>query len=368
MTSSTPLHQLADHGQSVWLDLLSRELVSSGDLEKLVKEDGLAGLTSNPSIFEKAIGEGEGYDEQIKELSDEDDEKLVFRALAVKDIQDACDVLYDVWDEGKGQDGYVSLEVDPTLADDADATLEEALTLHGLVDRKNLLIKIPATKPGLTAIEECIAQGKSINVTLIFSLERYTEVAEAYVRGIERLVESGDDPSVVSSVASFFVSRVDTEIDKRLDDIGGHDDLKGKMAIANAKLAYERFREVFSGERWETLEAKGATKQRCLWASTSTKDPNLPDTYYVEALVGDKTVNTMPLETLEAFRDHGKVADTLEQDFAGAHQVFERVEQAGVDLQDVWETLEKEGVEKFAKSFESLLDQVKEKRSELVGA
>jgi transaldolase len=368
MTSSTPLHQLADHGQSVWLDLLSRELVSSGDLEKLVKEDGLAGLTSNPSIFEKAIGEGEGYDEQMKELSGEDDEKLVFRALAIKDIQDACDVLYDVWDAGKGQDGYVSLEVDPTLADDADATLEEALTLHELVDRKNLLIKIPATKPGLTAIEECIAQGKSINVTLIFSLERYTEVAEAYVRGIERLVESGDDPSVVSSVASFFVSRVDTEVDKRLDAIGGHDDLKAKMAIANAKLAYERFLEVFSGERWEALEAKGATKQRCLWASTSTKDPNLPDTYYVEALIGDKTVNTMPLETLEAFRDHGKVADTLEQDFADAHKLFERVEQAGVDLGDVWATLEKEGVEKFAKSFETLLESVREKRSELVGA
>jgi transaldolase len=286
----------------------------------------------------------------------------------VRDIADACDVLRPVWDRTDGRDGYVSLEVDPGLAFETEATVDEAVRLHGLVDRDNVLIKIPATEPGLAAIEESIARGISINVTLIFSLERYEQTVEAYLRGLERLVEGGGDPSRIASVASFFVSRVDTEIDRRLDEAGAPDELKAKMAIANAKLAYQRYTELFAGDRWEALKAKGATTQRCLWASTSTKDPSLPDTYYVEALIGPETVDTMPLETLEAFRDHGTVADTLEADVDQARATFEKVAAAGVDLDDVWETLEREGVEKFSKSFDELLEGVSEKRSELAGA
>jgi transaldolase len=367
--TTTPLHQLADRGQSVWLDLLSRKLIHGGDLERLVREDALAGVTSNPTIFQKAIAGGEGYDEQLRELAQrEDDPRVIFRELAVRDIADACDVLRPVWDRTSGRDGFVSLEVDPDLAFDADATVDEAIRLHGLVDRPNLLVKIPATEPGLTAIEESIARGIPINVTLIFSLERYERTAEAYLRGLERLVEAGGDPSRVASVASFFVSRVDTEIDRRLDEIGAPGELKAKMAIANAKLAYERYQELFAGDRWDALRTRGATPQRCLWASTSTKDPSLPDTYYVEALIGPETVDTMPLETLEAFRDHGTVADTLTAGVDEARETFEKVAAAGVDLEDVWETLEREGVEKFSKSFEELLEGVSAKRSELAGA
>jgi len=368
MTNS-PLHQLADRGQSVWLDLLSRKLVQDGDLERLVREDALGGVTSNPTIFQKAIAGGEGYDEQLRELAgQEDDPRAIFDELAVRDIADACDVLRPVWDRTEGHDGFVSLEVHPGLADEAEATVEEAVRLHGLVDRPNLLVKIPATVPGLKAIEESLARGIPINVTLIFSLERYEQTVEAFLRGIERLAENGGDPSKVASVASFFVSRVDTEIDRRLDEAGAPDELKAKMAIANAKLAYQRYTELFAGDRWEALKAKGAMPQRCLWASTSTKDPSLPDTYYVDALIGPETVNTMPLETLEAFRDHGNVADTLQTGIDEARATFEKVAAAGVDLDDVWETLEREGVEKFSKSFDELLEGVRDKRSELAGA
>jgi transaldolase len=367
--TTTPLHQLADQGQSVWLDLLSRKLVHDGDLERLVREDGLAGLTSNPTIFQKAIAGGEGYDDQLRELAaEEDDPRAIFTALAVRDIADACDVLRPVWERTDGLDGYVSLEVDPGMAFEADATVEEAARLKALVDRPNLLVKIPATEPGLKAIEEAIARGISINVTLIFSLARYEQTVEAYIRGLERLVESGGDPAPIASVASFFVSRVDTEIDRRLEELGAPSELKSKMAIANAKLAYQRYTELFSGDRWEALKAKGANPQRCLWASTSTKDPSLPDTYYVEALIGPETVDTMPLETIEAFRDHGTAAPTLEVDVEGARETFDEVAAAGVDLDDVWDTLEREGVDKFAKSFDELLEGVREKRSELAGA
>ena len=241
--------------------------------------------------------------------------------LATRDIQGACDQFRPVHDEGGGKDGWVSLEVDPNLAHDTQGTIEEAKRLHELVDRPNLFVKIPATKEGLPAIEESIASGIPINVTLIFSLERHREVAEAYVRGLERLVESGGDPGTIASVASFFVSRVDTEADKRLDEIGGHDELKGKLAIANAKLAYQTYKEVFSGDRWKALEDKGASVQRCLWASTSTKNPDYPDTIYVEELVGPETVNTMPRELVEAVLDHGNVrGNTIEEDLDGARQ------------------------------------------------
>src|SRR3954454_18109051 len=363
---STPLQQLNEHGQSVWVDFLSRTFIEDGDLAGLVA-DGVHGVTSNPTIFQGAIAEGDAYDEQLKEvLESESEPKEIFLALAVRDIKAACDELKEVHDSGV--DGWVSLEVDPNLAHDTQGTIDEAKRLSKLVDKPNLFVKIPATKEGLPAIEESIASGIPINVTLIFSLERHREVAEAYVRGLERLVESGGDPGRVASVASFFVSRVDTEADKRLDEAGGHDELKGKLAIANAKLAYQTYKEVFSGDRWQALADKGASVQRPLWASTSTKNEAYKDTIYVEELVGPETVNTMPRELVEAVLDHGKIENTLEQDVDGARKVLEDLEAAGIDYDDVVETLEKEGVEKFAKSFKELFSDVESKRDELVAA
>jgi transaldolase len=366
--AESKLHELSERGQSVWIDSISREWLQGGFLEKLMREDAVVGVTSNPTIFQKALATGTWYDEQLRQvLAEEEDPKEIFYRLAVKDIQNACDVLRRVWDEGEGKDGYVSMEVDPTLAYDRDGTIEEALRLNEWIDKPNLFVKIPATEPGLGAIEECIAQGRPINVTLIFSLERYAAVAEAYLRGLERLVESGGDPRRVASVASFFVSRVDTEADKRLDAAGAPQ-LNGKLAIANAKLAYARYKEIFSGPRWDALAAKGATTQRCLWASTSTKNPEYRDVMYVEELIGPETVNTMPLETIEAFQDHGVVADTLEQGLDEARALLDELARAGVDYDDVTDTLEREGVQKFADSFEELLDGIRAKREQLAAA
>jgi transaldolase len=363
------LHQVSELGQSVWIDFLSRRLIHGGELARMMEEDAVVGVTSNPTIFQKAISEGDAYDEQLREvLTEEDEPKEVFLKLAIKDVQDACDLLRPVWDGGAGQDGYVSIEVDPNLAYDTEATIAEAQRLHELVDRPNCFVKIPATEPGLPAIEEMLARGRSINVTLIFSLQRYAEVVEAFQRGLERLVESGGDPGPVASVASFFVSRVDTEADKRLEELGAPDELKGKLAIANAKLAYQRYKELHSGERWDALAAKGARPQRCLWASTSTKNPAYRDVMYVEELIGPQTVDTMPEETIRAFQDHGEVALTLERDIAEAHRVFERIAEAGVDYDDVVAVLEKEGVDKFSDSFKELLEGVRAKRGELVSA
>jgi transaldolase len=360
------LHRLSALGQSVWIDFLSRDLVHQGELARMMEEDAVTGVTSNPTIFQKAISQGTAYDDQLRDLVEhEDDAKEIFVALAARDVGDACDLMRGVWDGGEGLRGYVSMEVDPTLAYDSDATLAEAKRLHELVDKPNLYVKIPATAAGLGPIEEMIALGKSINVTLIFSLDRHREVMEAYIRGIERLVEGGGDPRGVSSVASFFVSRVDTEADKRLE---GHPELQGKLAVANAKLAYQNWKEVFAGERWAALEAKGASKQWCLWASTSTKNPAYSDVLYVDELIGPDTVNTMPEETIEAFQDHGEVAVTLERDLDEAHRVFEQVEAAGVSVDDVTRTLEAEGVQKFTDSFEELLDGIRAKRGELVSA
>ena len=270
------LHELSEHGVSVWIDSISREWIEYGFLAKLMRDDAVVGVTSNPTIFQKAMAEGDRYDAQLREVAQQvDDPTEIFFALAAEDIKDACDILRPVWDEGGGQDGYVSLEVDPGLAYDRERTLEQALRFHEEIDRPNLFVKIPATEPGLGAIEDAIAKGKSINVTLIFSLDRYRAVVEAYIRGLERLVEAGGDPSPVASVASFFVSRVDTEADKRLEALGNAE-LQGKLAIANAKLAYQHYLEAFRGERWERVAAAGAAKQRCLWASTSTKNPRLP--------------------------------------------------------------------------------------------
>jgi transaldolase len=365
----SPLHELSEQGVSVWFDTLSRELLETGELERMTREDAVVGVTSNPTIFQKALAEGDRYDAQLRSVAErETDATEIFFALAVDDIKAACDVLRPAFDASDGIDGFVSIEVDPTLAYDREATFEQAMRLHELVDKENVYVKIPATRPGLAAIEDAIARGRSINVTLIFSLQRHAEVAEAYIRGLERLVASGGDPSKVLSVASFFVSRVDTEVDKRLE-AAGRTDLQGKLAVANAKLAYQHYLQTFSGERWEFLARKGARPQRCLWASTSTKNPSYPDTIYVAELVGPDVVNTMPLETIRAFQDHGVVVpDTLTSDLSAARQVFSDLAAAGIDYDDVTDTLEAEGVQKFADSFQELLAGIEAKRGALASA
>jgi transaldolase len=366
---SQPLQQLAELGQSVWIDYLSRRFIHDGDLAALI-EKGVRGLTSNPTIFQGAIAEGDAYDEQLREvLRDTDDPKEVFLALAKEDIRDACDLFRPVFDQNdKTRDGWVSLEVDPRLAFDTEGTVEEAKRLHAMIERPNLFIKIPGTEAGLQAIEDTIAAGIPVNVTLLFSLQRHRQAAEAYLRGLRRLRDSGGDLRTVASVASFFVSRVDTEADKRLDQIGGHDELKGKLAIANAKLAYQTYEELFSGSEWEELAQAGGSPQRCLWASTSTKNPAYRDVIYVEELIGPDTVNTMPRETAEAVIDHGKIEVTLTKGVDEAKRTLEAFEEAGISYDDVVATLEREGVEKFAKSFADLFEGVAGKRDELVAA
>src|SRR3954447_14475657 len=365
------LHELTDRGQAVWFDTLSRDLVKTGELEKMMNEDAVTGVTSNPTIFQKALSSGDAYDEDLKKLLEEtDDPSKIFFSLAFQDIRDACDTLKPAYDSSNGVDGYVSMEVEPGIAYDTEKTFEQARWIAKEVDRPNLMVKIPATVPGLPAIEDCTAKGTSINITLIFSLDRYKAVVEAYVRGLERLVAAGGDPSSVASVASFFVSRVDTEADKRLDG-GGHAELKGKLAIANAKLAYQHYLEVFTSKnpRWAYLEGKGATKQRCLWASTSTKNPDYRDVMYVEELIGSETVNTMPLETIRAFQDHGEVrGDTVLEGIEEAHRLLEQLAAAGVDYDDVTDTLEAEGVQKFSDSFGEIVESIHAKRGELAAA
>jgi len=352
-------------GQAPWVDELSREDIKSGELERMI-EDGIVGVTSNPAIFQKAIANSDLYDEQLQELARrEDDPKEIFWEIARTDIQDACDIFMPVYERTGGEDGFISLEVQPDIAHDAQATVDEAARLHEMVDRPNLFVKIPATLPGLVAIEEMIASGKSINVTLIFSLERYREVARAYIRGIRRLVESGGDPSGVRSVASFFVSRIDTEADKRLEELGA-DDLKGKLAIANAKLAYQIYKEIFGGSRWRTLKERGANSQRLLWASTSTKNPDYPDVMYPENLVGPETVDTMPKSTIQAVMDHAEIRPTLKEGVEEAKELLKRLREVGLDYEDVTDVLETEGIQKFADPFNELLEEIKNKGRQLV--
>ena len=358
------LQQLSARGQSVWIDYLSRDLLQSGELKRMMEEDAVVGVTSNPTIFQKALSQGDAYDEQLKELEQAGDAKEIFLHLAVRDVENALDLLMPAY-ERNPEDGYVSMEVDPTFAYDAKATYEEAIRLHEWIRRPNLYVKIPGTKPGLQAIEDCIAAGRSINVTLLFSLEMHKESMEAYLRGLERFVDGGGDPASVRSVASFFVSRVDTETDKRLDAIGTEEALalRGKLAVANAKIAYQHYQQAFSGPRWEALAAKGAFPQRCLWASTSTKNPAYRDVLYVEDLIGPHTVNTMPEETIRAFQDHGEVhGDTVLEGVDEAHRLLEQLAAVGIDYDDVVATLEKEGVQKFSDSFADLLADVRAKR------
>ncbi len=363
------LQELAERGQAVWFDTLSRDLVHSGELKKMMNEDAVTGVTSNPTIFQKALSSGEAYDEDLKKLlAESDDPTEIFFSLALQDIRDAADVLKPAYDASNGVDGYVSMEVEPGVAYDTEKTFAQARWIAKEVDRPNLMVKIPATMPGLPAIEDCTAKGTSINITLIFSLDRYQAVVEAYLRGLERLVASGGDPSKVASVASFFVSRVDSEADKRLE-AAGHPELQGKLAIANAKLAYEHYLEAFSSERWAYLEGKGATKQRCLWASTSTKNPDYRDVMYVEELIGPETVNTMPLETIHAFQDHGEVrGDTVLEGVDEAHALLAKLAEVGVDYDDVTETLEEEGVQKFSDSLDQIVESIRAKRASLAAA
>jgi transaldolase len=360
------LARMQELGQAPWVDEISRDDTRNGGLQQMI-DDGIVGITSNPAIFQKAIAGSDLYDEQLQELArNTDDAKEMFWGVAGTDIQEAADVLKPVYERTGGEDGWVSLEVQPDIAYDSQATIDEAMKLHEMVDRPNLFVKIPATLQGLVAIEEMISRGKSINVTLIFSLERYREVARAYIRGIQRLIENGGDPSGVRSVASFFVSRIDTEADSQLDELGAPDDLKGKLAIANAKLAYHVYKQVFSGARWRTLEAKGANRQRLLWASTSTKNPELPDTIYVEELVGPETVNTMPRNTVEAVMDHAEIRPTLEEGIEEAKQTFARLREAGLDYEAVTDVLEQQGIQKFADPFHELLEEIKNKGKQLV--
>ena len=361
------LHTLAAQGQSVWIDLLSRDFVHSGELQRMIDEDAVTGLTSNPSIFQKAIAGGSDYDEQLAVcLEQTDDPRAIFFELAIADVRDACDVLRPAWEaSGGGDDGFVSLEVDPGLAADTKGTFEQAVDLHARVERPNLYVKIPATLEGLPAIEDCIAAGIPINITLIFSLERYRAVVAAYQRGVSRLVAGGGDPSKVHSVASFFVSRIDTEADRRLGELG-NTQLQGKLGIANAKLAYRHFQEAFAGADWERLAGAGANRQRPLWASTSTKNPAYRDVMYVEELIGPDTVNTMPPETVVAFQDHGEVrGDTVTEDVDAAQQLLADLAAVGVDYDDVVDTLEREGVQKFSDAFDELIGGIESRRGDL---
>ncbi len=356
------LRDLTDAGVSIWLDDLSRERIETGNLAELIKNDFVVGVTTNPSIFAAALADGERYDDQVRELaaSGADVDKTVF-ALTTTDVRNACDVLKPVFDATNGVDGRVSIEVAPGLAFDTDATLASAKELWQEVDRPNLFIKIPATTEGAPAISDTLAEGISVNVTLIFGLDRYQGVMEAYLAGLEKAQEAGHDLAGIHSVASFFVSRVDTEIDNRLNKTGASDELLGKAGIANARLAYEAYEKFFSGERWERLEAAGANRQRPLWASTGVKNPDYKDTMYVDDLVVENTVNTMPEKTLDAVRDHGEiVGDQVRPHYDDARQVMKDLADAGIDYDDVIATLEKEGVDKFVKSWNELLATVEE--------
>jgi transaldolase len=356
------LQALTDQGVSIWLDDLSRERLRTGNLADLIKTHNLAGITSNPTIFAKAVSDADDYEDQIHDLAARGvDVEEAVRAITTYDVRWACDVMREVYDASHGQDGRVSIEVDPRMAHDYEATIAETRALWWLVDRANAMIKIPATIEGLPAIADGTAEGISVNVTLIFGIQRYRDVMDAYLTGLERAHSAGLDLTTIRSVASFFVSRVDTEVDKRLDAIGSDKAkaIKAQAAIANARLAYQAYEDVFSSDRWAALEAAGANKQRPLWASTSVKDERLPDTLYVSELVAPNTVNTMPENTLEATADHATITgDTVTRYYREAQQVIDGLESLGIGYDDVIAVLEREGVEKFEKSWLEMRDTV----------
>jgi transaldolase len=360
------LREIEALGQSVWLDNLNRELLDSGALERLIDEDGLSGVTSNPTIFEKGMGHSDLYDDAFRAALDETDEpQELFERLAYRDVRDAADLLWPTFEATDGADGYVSFELPASLARDSEASVAEARRHREALDRANVLIKVPGTDAGVRAFEELTAAGVNVNVTLLFAVSRYETTAEAYLRGLERRVDAGEPVDRAASVASFFVSRVDTKVDEALEG-SGREDLRGKAAVANAKLAYRAFTRIFSGERWERLVAAGAAPQRPLWGSTSTKNPDYPDTLYVDELIGPHTVNTMPDATIEAARDHATPERTIDRDVEGAERVMREVREAGVDVDAIVERqLVEEGVSAFADSYESLLETLESKASEL---
>ncbi|MEK6408381.1 MAG: transaldolase [Acidobacteriota bacterium] len=375
--STNPLIELTRLGQSVWNDNIDRKLITSGELKRLIDEDGLSGVTSNPAIFEKAIAGSELYADQLRDLASEGKSaQEIYEALAIRDIQMAADVLAGVYDQTGGADGFVSLECSPLLANDTDGTVEEARRLWRLVDRRNVMIKIPGTDAGIPAIEHCTYEGININITLLFSLHAYDQTMEAYIRGLERRAAENKPVDNISSVASFFVSRIDSAVDKELERrISQSTDeeektklqsLLGRIAIANAKIAYQRYKKVFHGERFAALKQQGAQVQRPLWASTSTKNPVYPDVYYVEALIGPETVDTLPPATIVAFRDHGRAQVTIEDNLDEERALLARLEKVGISLDQVTAHVLADGVRLFVEPFEKLLKTIESRAAEIV--
>jgi transaldolase len=368
---SNPLQQLGEVGQAVWLDFIDRKILETGGLKKLIAEDGLKGVTSNPSIFEKAMGEGPDYDERLRAFLAQGRAEAaeVYEHLAIGDIQDAADQLRPVYDATNGADGFVSLEVSPYLALDTQGTVKEARRLWAMVDRPNLMVKVPGTEAGVAAIRTLVGEGININVTLLFALTAYLAVAEAHITGLEAFKAGGGDVGKVAGVASFFVSRIDTQIDKKIDqrvtagdrDADALKALRGKVAIANAKVAYQDYLKLIATPRWKALAAAGARPQRLLWASTGTKDPAYSDVLYVEPLIGPNTINTMPPKTMDAFRDHGRVAATLTRDVPEAESVLAEAERLGLDLEGVTRDLVTDGVKLFSDAADKLLAAVRAK-------
>jgi len=366
-TAQNPLKELNKFGQAVWLDYIRRDLLTTGELKRMIDQDGLRGMTSNPSIFEKAITGSTLYAQTLKELEQRKDldAKGRYEQLAIKDIQDAADIFRPVYEQTKFHDGYVSLEVSPYLAHKTEETMAEARRLWKTVGRPNVMIKVPGTPEGIPAIQQLISEGININVTLLFALEVYVRVAEAYIAGLERFVKGGGDPSRIASVASFFISRIDTLVDGEIDakikattnpaDVAALKNLHGKVAIANGKVTYQRYKQIFSGARWDALSARGAQTQRVLWASTSTKNPAYSDIYYVEELIGKDTVDTIPPATYDAFRDHGKPRASLEENVAAAEATMQGLEKAGISMKAATDKLTEAGVKQFADAFDTLL-------------
>ncbi len=357
-----PLNKIRNHGQSIWLDLLNREIMDSGKLDRLIEEDDLRGLTSNPSIFEKAINGSSDYDGDIATLSKKtDDNGAIFFDMAISDIQRAADIFKPVYDKTQGFDGFVCLEVSPYLARDTEGTIKQVRDLWKRVDRKNVMIKIPGTKEGLFAIRQCLSEGININVTLVFGLPRFREIIQAFMGGLEDRLNQGNSIENVASVASFFLSRIDVMVHPILKAKGAND-LNGKVAIAAAKMAYQIYLEMVESARFKKLEAKGAQRQRLLWASTSSKDPSFSDVLYVEALMGTDTINTLPMETIEAFRDHGKVTDSLTKGLEEAKRTMEELKRNGIDIDTITQKLEDEGIDKFNKAYHTLLKSIDDQK------